>query len=214
MRWLVRLYPAGWRRRYGAEMETVLASQEPSLWQVVDVLRGALDARLHPETWDASRRPFSRLAESGHRVLTLAQEEAQRLGHGYLGTEHVLLGLARAEAGPAARVLRDLGMSPDAVRSRISAILGPATPGGSGGRCQLERVGGGMRLTCRTKRVFERAAEEADRRHDERIGDAHLLLGIVAEREGVGAAVLHELGARDADAFRRRVLEALAQHPS
>jgi len=214
VKWLVRLYPARWRRRYGAEFETVLASQAPSLWQILDVLRGALDAHLHPDLGNTSQHTFERLDAPGQWVLTLAQEEARHLGHSYLGTEHVLLGLARAEAGPAPRVLRDLGVSSDAVRARIEAILGPGAPGRRGGRCRHERIGDARRLTPRTKRAFQRAGEEADRLHHARISDAHLLLGIIEEGESVGARVLREMDVGDAATLRQRVLDALNAPPA
>jgi ATP-dependent Clp protease ATP-binding subunit ClpC len=215
--WLVRLYPAAWRRRYGDELETVLAAQAPSLLQALDVLRGALDAWLHPELAQRSPRAFARLAEPAHRVLALAQDEARGLGHRYLGTEHLLLGLTRADGGAAARVLEDLGVRPDDVRARIEAIVGlgtPARPANRRGRCARQGLDRDMCLTERTKRVFERAAHAADRQHAPLIGELHLLLGILEQGEGVAAAVLRELGVRDSDAFRRRVREALAQHPS
>ena len=217
MSWLVRLYPAAWRRRYGDELETVLAAQAPSLLQALDVLRGALDAWLHPELAQPSPRTFARLAEPAHRVLALALDEARGLGHCYLGTEHLLLGLTRADGGAAARVLEDCGVRPDDVRARIEAIVGlgtPARPASRQGPCAPQGLDPDMCLTERTKRVFERAAHAADRQHAPLIGELHLLLGIIEEGEGVAAAVLRELGVRDSDAFRRRVLEALAQHPS
>src|SRR2546422_321232 len=89
-----------------------------TLYGALARLLGALAAHLHPELW-RPQPAFERLSDSGRRVLGLAEEEARRLHHGYLGTEHVLLGLLREPDGAAARLLADLGIALEDVRSRV-----------------------------------------------------------------------------------------------
>ena len=212
MRWLLGLYPRGWRRRYGAELRTVLEAEPPTLRGVLDVLCGALDAHLHPDLWRPGRIAFERLSEPGRRVVVLAQAEARRLDHGYLGTEHVLLGLVRDRQGAAARALADLGVGIDDLRARVEAIIGRGAPGAAAGRCPRPAAGA-LCLTPLAKRVLQRAAEEADRTHRARVGDVHLLLALVGEKEGVGAGVLAQLGVVNTPAFRARMIAALAEEP-
>ncbi len=214
MRRLVRLYPAGWRRRYGAEFETVLAAQEPSVWQVLDVLRGAIDAHLHPGLWRSDATPFTRLGEPGRRVLALAQDEARRLRHDYLGTEHLALALARQPGGVGARVLSALGVDEAALRNEALRILGQPAAMAAGECCTARLLSGGeMRLMPRLKRVLDLAADEAAGLHDANVVDAHLLLGLLRDGEGVGAAMLGTLGVRDLDVVRARVREAVGELP-
>ena len=112
---------------------------------------------------------FDRFTKRARRVLTLAQEEAQRLNHNYIGTEHLLLGLVREENGVAVRVLRDLGVDPKQVRERVERTVG------RGQRAMY----GKLSLTPRTKRVIELAVDEARRLGHHYIGTEHLLLGLV-----------------------------------
>src|SRR5262249_50289491 len=137
VRRLVHLYPSGWRRRYGAELRTVLEAEPPTVRGVLDVLRGALDAHLHPDLWRPRRPPLGGRSEPGRRVLAFAQEEARRLDHGYLGTEHVLLGLVSEPEGAAARTLADLGVGIDDLRARVEAFIGRGAPAARPGRCRL-----------------------------------------------------------------------------
>jgi ATP-dependent Clp protease ATP-binding subunit ClpC len=127
---------------------------------------------------------FDRFTKRARRVLTLAQEEAQRLNHNYIGTEHLLLGLVREENGVAVRVLRDLGVDPRQVRERVERTVG------RGQRAMY----GKLSLTPRTKRVIELAVDEARRLGHHYIGTEHLLLGLVREGEGVAVDVLKALG--------------------
>ena len=118
------------------------------------------------------------------RVLTLAQEEAQRFNHNYIGTEHLLLGLVREGDGVAAKVLANLGVELSKVRSAVEFIIGRgerSTPGEIG-------------LTPRAKKVIELAVDEARRLSHHYIGTEHLLLGLVREGEGIAASVLESLG--------------------
>ncbi|MFQ5575751.1 MAG: ATP-dependent Clp protease ATP-binding subunit, partial [Anaerolineae bacterium] len=118
------------------------------------------------------------------RVLTLAQEEAQRLNHNYIGTEHLLLGLVREENGVAVRVLQELRIDLKQVRSRVERTVG------RGQRAMY----GKLSLTPRTKRVIELAVDEARRLGHHYIGTEHLLLGLIREGEGVAVDVLKSLG--------------------
>ena len=127
---------------------------------------------------------FDRFTKRARRVLTLAQEEAQRLNHNYIGTEHLLLGLVREENGVAVRVLRELGVDPKQIRERVERTVG------RGQRAMY----GKLSLTPRTKRVIELAVDEARRLGHHYIGTEHLLLGLVRAGEGVAVDVLKGLG--------------------
>ncbi len=127
---------------------------------------------------------FDKFSERARRVLTSAQEEAQRLNHGYIGTEHLLLGLIREEEGVGSKVLTNLGVTLSKVRSAVEYIIGrgekPAT--------------GEIELTPRAKRVIELAIDEARHLGHNYIGTEHLLLGLLHEGEGVAASVLESFG--------------------
>lgn len=127
---------------------------------------------------------FDKFTKRARRVLTFAQEEAQRLNHNYIGTEHILLGLIREEDGLAAKVLRDLGLDQTRVRQVIEEIVGrgQAAPGTR------------LSLTPRTKRVIELAVDEARRMGHHYIGTEHLLLGLIREGDGIAVNVLKSLG--------------------
>src|ERR687885_2431068 len=127
---------------------------------------------------------FDKFTKRARRVLTFAQEEAQRLNHNYIGTEHLLLGLIREEEGLAAKVLRDLGLDQTRVRQVIEEIVGrgQASPGTR------------LSLTPRTKRVIELAVDEARRMGHHYIGTEHLLLGLIREGDGIAVNVLKSLG--------------------
>jgi ATP-dependent Clp protease ATP-binding subunit ClpC len=127
---------------------------------------------------------FDRFTERARKVLGLAQEEAQRLQHNYIGTEHLLLGLLREREGIAAKVLSNLGLEINKVRSAVAFIIG------RGDRIVLGEIG----LTPRTKKVIELAADEARHLAYGYIGTEHLLLGLVREGEGIAAGVLESLG--------------------
>ena len=126
---------------------------------------------------------FEKFSERARRVLSLAQEEAQRFNHNYIGTEHILLGLARETDGVAAKVLTNLGVELTKVRSAVEFIIGRgerATPGEIG-------------LTPRAKKVIELAVDEARRLNHNYIGTEHILLGLIKEGSGVAANVLKNL---------------------
>src|SRR3974390_977697 len=127
---------------------------------------------------------FDKFTERARRVLTLAQEEAQRFNHNYIGTEHLLLGLVREGDGVAAKVLGSMGVELIRVRSAVEFIIG------HGDRIVLGEIG----LTPRAKKVIELAVDEARRLNHHYIGTEHLLLGLVREGEGIAAGVLASLG--------------------
>ena len=127
---------------------------------------------------------LERLTKRARHVLALAQEEAQRLNHDYIGTEHLLLGLIREENGVASRVLRSLGVKPWRVQKMIERMSGPSR------RASLTKPS----LTPRTKRVLELAFDEARRMGQYYIGTEHLLLGLVRQGDGVAIDVLKSLG--------------------
>ena len=127
---------------------------------------------------------FEKFSERARRVLSLAQEEAQRFNHNYIGTEHMLLGLVRETEGVAAQVLSNLNVELVKVRSAVEFIIGRGkrpTPGDIG-------------LTPRAKKVIELAVDEARRLNQSYIGTEHLLIGLMREGEGVAAGVLESLG--------------------
>ena len=127
---------------------------------------------------------FEKFSERARRVLSLAQEEAQRFNHNYIGTEHILLGLVRETEGVAARVLANLGVDLNKVRSAVEFIIG------RGERPAQGEIG----LTPRAKKVVELAVDEARRMNHTYIGTEHLLVGLLREGEGVAAGVLESLG--------------------
>ncbi len=127
---------------------------------------------------------LERFTKRARRVLTLAQEEALRLNHSYIGTEHLLLGLVREENGVAVKVLRELGVEPGQVIRAVERTVG------RGERAPF----GKPSLAPRTKRVIELAVDEARLMGHHYIGTEHLLLGLVREGEGIAVNVLRGLG--------------------
>jgi ATP-dependent Clp protease ATP-binding subunit ClpC len=138
---------------------------------------------------------FDRFTEQAKRALVRSQEEAQRLHHTHIGTEHLLLGLVRDGESVAAKVLARLGVAPQQVRR---AVEGGLERGGL-------PVGGGARLTPGAKKAIELTVEEARRLGHDAIGTEHLLLGLVREEEGRPAGVLERLGVQ-VEQVRREVL--------
>jgi Clp amino terminal domain, pathogenicity island component len=153
------------------------------------VTTGSVSDRPLERTEPGRGNRFDKFTDGARRVLTLAQDEAVRLNHNYLGTEHLLLGLVRETDGTAARVLDNLGVEAAKVRTSVDFIIGRGeTP-----------VSGEVGLTPRAKRVIELTIAEARELgpsasggHD--IGTEHLLLGLLREGEGIGAGVLNSLG--------------------
>ena len=144
---------------------------------------------------------FEKFSEKARRVLSLAQEEAQRFNHTYIGTEHVLLGLVRESDGVAAKVLTNLGVELPKVRSAVEFIIG------RGERASTGEIG----LTPRAKKVIELAVDEARRLNHNYIGTEHLLIGLMREGEGVPAGVLESLGVT-LDKIRAETSRILSQN--
>src|SRR5690349_24133883 len=143
---------------------------------------------------------FDKFTERARKVLQLAQEEAQRFNHNYIGTEHLLLGLVREGEGVAAKVLGNLGVELNKVRSAVEFIIG------RGDRIVLGDIG----LTPRAKKVIELAVDEARRLNHHYIGTEHLLLGLVREGEGIAAGVLESLGV-NLEKVRTQTIQVLSQ---
>ena len=149
--------------------------------------------------WDG----FEKFTERARKVLSLAQEEAQRFNHNYIGTEHLLLGLVRVEDGVSAKVLANLGVELDKVRSRVEFIIG------RGDRI----VQGDIGLTPRAKKVMELSVDEALRLGHHYIGTEHILLGLIREGEGIAGGVLEGLGVT-LERVREETLRVLGEQGS
>ncbi len=145
---------------------------------------------------------LDRFTKRARRVLTRAGEEARRLNHRFIGTEHILLGLVAEEGGVAIRVLQELSLSPEQVRNTIERTVG------RGPRPTFTQP----TLTPRTKRVIELSVDEARRLGHHYIGTEHLLLGLIREGEGVAVDVLRRLGAPPEE-IRRQVNRLLQEAP-
>jgi ATP-dependent Clp protease ATP-binding subunit ClpA len=141
---------------------------------------------------------FERFTDRARRVVVLAQEESRMLNHNYIGTEHILLGLISEGDGVAARVIKTMGISLEAVRSQVEDVIGQGSAAPTGH----------IPFTPRAKKVLELSLREALQLGHNYIGTEHLLLGLVREGEGVAAQVLQNLGA-ELDRLRRQVIETL-----
>jgi len=144
---------------------------------------------------------MERFTQRARRVLSLAHEEAERLHHNYIGTEHLLLGLIREEGGVAGRVLRNLGLDPARVKDMVERLTGVGRNAGS----RIELAPG-------TEQVLQMAIEEARRMGHHYIGTEHLLLGMIRQNEGVGMDVLRRLGTSP-EQIRRETRRVLQEAP-
>jgi hypothetical protein len=126
---------------------------------------------------------FDRFDDAARKVLTVAQDEAQRFNHNYIGTEHLLLALVRVES-VASEVLRARGVDTAKVRTAVEFIIGRGDT----------NVSGEVGLTPRSKRVIELSIDEARRLDAGYIGAEHILLGLLREGEGIAAGVLESFG--------------------
>ncbi len=149
---------------------------------------------------------MERFTQRARRVLSLAQEEAERMQHNHIGTEHLLLGLMREEGGVAGRVLRELGLE----QRRVEELVERMT------RATTRSANANLDLSPGTKRVLELAVDEARRMGHHYIGTEHLLLGLVRQSEGVAIDVLRRLGVSPEEVRRqtRRVLQESPVQPS
>ena len=128
---------------------------------------------------------MERFTQRARRVLSLAHQEAERMRHNYIGTEHLLLGLMREEGGVAGRVLRELGLETERVQEIVERLTGTG-----------QYRGGKLDLSPGTQQVLEYAVEEARRMGHHYIGTEHLLLGLVRYGEGIALDVLRKLGVK------------------
>lgn len=145
----------------------------------------------------------SRFTEHAQRVFLIAQEEAHKLNHAYVGTEHVLLGLICLGEGVAAQILSNLGIDLRKVRSEVEKIVG------TGDHVMLL---GNVPFTPRAKKVLEFAVEEAQNLGHSHVGTEHLLLGLIREEEDIAAQILEMLGIR-LDIVREEILNLLGDGP-
>jgi ATP-dependent Clp protease ATP-binding subunit ClpC len=143
---------------------------------------------------------FERFTERARQVVVLAQDEARLLRHDYIGTGHLLLGLLREEEGIAARVLDELGVTLDAVRSQVGRIVGLGDEVAATGQ---------IPFTPRAKKVLELGLREAASYKHDYIGTEHILLGIMREGEGIAMSILKELGV-DEQRVRTEVIRLLS----
>lgn len=125
---------------------------------------------------------FERFTDRARRVVVMAQDEARSLRHGYIGTEHILLALVGEGEGVAAQALKQVGVTPEQVRSRIQEVLGVGPEG--------QMASGHIPFTPRAKKVLELGLREALQLGHSYIGTEHLLLGLIREDEGVAAQIL------------------------
>lgn len=145
---------------------------------------------------------MERFTQRARRVLSLAQEEAERMQHSYIGTEHLLLGLIREEGGVAGRVLRELGLVPRRVEEAVEKMTNANRRSGPAR----------MDLSPSTKKVLELAVDEARRMGHHYIGTEHLLLGLVRQTDGVAIEVLKRLNVNPED-VRRQTRRMLQENP-
>jgi AraC-like DNA-binding protein len=166
--------------------------------------------RLHPRRMlrepgrmTRARRPFERFTSEARRVVTLSQGEAKELGHNYIGTEHLLLGVLGVEDSVGARALADLGITLEETREDVKRIIGE----GEEEERPRRRRGPRMPFTPRSKKVLELSLRTARKMKDDFIGSEHIALALVDDAEGVAAEILRERGVEEKEL--RRCIEAL-----
>jgi diadenosine tetraphosphate (Ap4A) HIT family hydrolase len=145
--------------------------------------------------------PFDRFNDRAKRVLALAQDEAIRFNHNYIGVEHLLLGLIREGEGVAAKVMDSLGVELAKVRTSLESVVG---------RGESQTAPTEITLTPRTKRVIELAIDEAKQLGHSHVGTEHLLLGIVRDGGSVAVGMLESLGV-SLERVRHQVIHTLGQ---
>ena len=146
---------------------------------------------------------WERFTQRARRVLSLAQDEAERLNHSYIGSEHVLIGLLLDDGGVAGRVLRELGLEVTRVQAMVERLSG-----GQGTRTPFSKT----ELSPSTKRILEYAVEEARRLGQHYISTEHLLLGLARQNEGLAIDVLRKFGI-SAEQIRRQTRRMLKENP-
>ncbi|XJZ27411.1 ATP-dependent protease ATP-binding subunit ClpC [Bacillota bacterium Lsc_1132] len=145
---------------------------------------------------------FGRFTERAQKVLALAQEEAIRLGHNNIGTEHILLGLVREGEGIAAKALYGLGLGAEKIQKEVENLIGKG-----------QDTSQTIHYTPRAKKVIELSMDEARKLGHSYVGTEHILLGLIREGEGVAARVLNNLGV-SLNKARQQVLQLLGSNES
>ena len=145
---------------------------------------------------------FGRFTERAQKVLALSQEEAVRLGHNNIGTEHILLGLIREGEGIAAKALQSLGLEVAKIQEEVEKLIGV-------GKQPMQSI----HYTPRAKKVVELSQDEARKLGHSYVGTEHILLGLIREGEGVAARVLNNLGV-SLNKARQQVLQLLGSNES
>lgn len=145
---------------------------------------------------------FGRFTERAQKVLALAQEEAVRLGHNNIGTEHILLGLVSEGEGIAAKALTTLGLETERIQEEVEQLIGRG-----------QKITGTPYYTPRAKKVIELSLDEARKLGHSYVGTEHILLGLIREGEGVAARVLNNLGV-SLNKARQQVLQLLGSNES
>ncbi|MFD2043203.1 ATP-dependent protease ATP-binding subunit ClpC [Ornithinibacillus salinisoli] len=145
---------------------------------------------------------FGRFTERAQKVLALSQEEAVRLGHNNIGTEHILLGLVREGEGIAAKALESLGLEVPKIQEEVEKLIGV-------GKQPMQTI----HYTPRAKKVVELSQDEARKLGHSYVGTEHILLGLIREGEGVAARVLNNLGV-SLNKARQQVLQLLGSNES
>src|SRR5690349_11297042 len=164
----------------------------------------AADPARITDTYSETAGMYERFTDRARKVMQLANQEAQRFNHEYIGTEHILLGLVKEGSGVAANVLKNLDVDLRKIRLEVEKIV-QTGPGGD------QVVLGKLPHTPRAKKVIEYSVEEARNLNHNYVGTEHLLLGLLREQEGVAAQVLMNLGLKLED-VREEVLNLLGHN--
>ena len=143
---------------------------------------------------------FERFTDQSRRTVVLAQEEATRFNHNYIGTEHLLAGLRREKRGAAARALESAGITLDAIRGEIETLIGRG----------LQAPSGHVPFTPRAKKCLELSLREALKLDHQHIDTGHLLLALISQDDCVAGQVLGGIGA-DLEQLRARVIEEIEE---
>jgi hypothetical protein len=194
-------------RRSGADLAAWLSPRISAYPEPAVPLSPAKETPMHGWLPNLRRNPrhkgdlmFRRFSPRAREVVISAQQEARALHHGFIGTEHILLGLLRDRDGVAGRALHVLGISPEAAREQVLDIIGEGK----------QDLAGHIPLTPRSKKVLELAVREAVHLGHLHVGTEHILLGLVREGDGVGWHVLHRLGLT-VPKVRDQVLQLVSQ---
>ena len=143
---------------------------------------------------------FERFTDQSRRTVILAQEEATRFNHNYIGTEHLLAGLRREKRGAAASALESAGITLDAIRGEIQTLIGRG----------LQAPSGHVPFTPRAKKCLELSLREALKLDHQHIDTGHLLLALISQDDCVAVQVLGGIGA-DLEQLRARVIEEIEE---